>query len=171
VQLRDENIEFGDWQRQGAMEVGVQSGAHFQLRRHDFLTVIRKMKPGLILLFTQDAGFDRLVADALRETGVTLLTTRDVAQALQIVSTQGRELTLALMDFNNGCRGMTLLSAIHTCYQDLPVLVTTSIDVYNAKAVAYANGAKVCLNKPVSAIELAGKIEQLQETPASLVAA
>jgi DNA-binding NtrC family response regulator len=129
------------------------------------------MKQGLILLFTQDPGFDSLVADALRETGVTLLTTRDVAQALQIVSTQGRELTLALMDFNNGCRGMTLLSAIHTCYHDLPIVVTTWNDAYNAKAVAYANGAKVCLSKPVSAIELAGTIEELRERPASLVAA
>lgn len=129
------------------------------------------MKPGLILVFTQDPGFDSLVAEALRKTGVNLLTTRDVAQALQIVSSHGRELTLAVMDFNDGCRGMTLLSAIHTCYHDLPIVVTTWNDAHNAKAVAYANGAKVCLNKPVSASELAGTIEELQERPASLVAA
>jgi hypothetical protein len=30
MQFRDENIEFGEWQRQGAMEVGARRGAHFQ---------------------------------------------------------------------------------------------------------------------------------------------
>ncbi|MEY2528326.1 MAG: hypothetical protein QOJ05_416 [Verrucomicrobiota bacterium] len=153
------------------MEVGARRGAHFQSCCRKSFTGTSTMKPGLILLFTQDPGFDRLVADALRETGITLLTTRDVAQALQVVAGQGRELTLVLMDFNNGCRGMTLLSAIHTCYHNLPILVTTWNDACNAKAVAYANGARVCLNKPVSAIELAGTIEELQEAPASLVAA
>jgi CheY-like chemotaxis protein len=129
------------------------------------------MISGLILLFTQDAGFDQLVTDALLETDASVLTTRDVAQALPIVATRGRDLTLVLMDFNNGCRGMTLLSAIHTCYQDLPILVTTSNDAYNAKAIAYANGARACLNKPVSAIDLTGTIEELQTAQSSLVAA
>ena len=58
---------------------------------------------------------------------------------------------------------MTLLSAIHTCYQELPILVTTSNDTCHAEAVAYANGARVCLNKPVSAAQLASTIEDLQQ--------
>jgi DNA-binding NtrC family response regulator len=120
------------------------------------------MKPALILLFTQDQTFDRLVCEALLETGAIILITRNVAQALQVVSTKGRELSLALMDFEEGCRGMTLLSAIHTCYQQLPILVTTS-NGYNAAAVAYANGARVCLNKPVSTTQLANTIEDLQK--------
>jgi CheY-like chemotaxis protein len=152
------------------MEVGARGGAHFQSVGRQSFTGTNKMR-SLILLFTQDAGFDQLVTDALLETGASLLITRDVAQALQIVATRGRDLTLALMDFNNGCRGMTLLSAIHTCYQDLPILVTTSNDAHNAKAVAHANGARVCLNKPVSAIELARKAQELQTAQSSLVAA
>ena len=123
------------------------------------------MTPPIILLFTSDLTFDQMVSEALLETGAVLLTARNVAQALQLVSKRGRELNLALMDFEGGCRGMTLLSAIHTCYQELPILVTTSNDACHAKAVAQANGARVCLNKPVSAAQLASAIEDLQRTP------
>jgi CheY-like chemotaxis protein len=129
------------------------------------------MTPPIILLFTCDPAFDQLVSGALRETGAVVLTARNVTQALQLVSKRGRELNLALMDFEEGCRGMTLLSAIHTCYQQLPILVATSNDAAHANAVAYANGARICLNKPVSAAQLASAIEDLQQPPASLAAA
>jgi DNA-binding response OmpR family regulator len=123
------------------------------------------MTPPIILLFTCDLTFDEMVSEALLQTGAVVLTARNVAHALQLVSQRGRELSLALMDFAEGCRGMTLLSAIHTCYQQLPILVTTSNDASHAKAVAYANGARVCLNKPVSAAQLASTIEDLQQPP------
>jgi len=59
VKVLDENIEFsGLWQRQGTMEVGVRRGAHFQLTGRDCFTRSKEMKPGLILLFTQDHTFD-----------------------------------------------------------------------------------------------------------------
>jgi len=129
------------------------------------------MKPGLILLFTGDNAFCELVSEVFLATGAVLLVTQSVAQALQIVAEQGSDLKLVLMDFEEGSRGMTLLSAIHTCYQHLPIVVTASTDFYHAKAVAYANGARVCLNKPVSARQLASTIEELQPVHAPLVAA
>jgi CheY-like chemotaxis protein len=139
--------------------------AHFHLAGRDFSIRSEAMTPPIILLFTCDLIFDQMVSEALLKTGAVVLTARNVAQALQLVSKRGRELSLALMDFEGGCRGMTLLSAIHTCYQQLPILVTTSNDARHAKAVAYANGARVCLNKPVSAAQLASAIEDLQQPP------
>jgi CheY-like chemotaxis protein len=129
------------------------------------------MKPGIILLFTSDDAFAALVSEVFLATGANLLVTQSIAQALRIVAEQGSELKLALMDFEEGCRGMTLLSAIHTCYQQLPIVVTTSTAFYHAKAVACANGARVCLNKPVSARQLASTIEELQPAQAPLLAA
>jgi CheY-like chemotaxis protein len=129
------------------------------------------MTPPIVLLFTCDLTVDQMVSEALDKTGAVVLTARNVAQALQLVAQRGRELSLVLMDFEEGCRGMTLLSAIHTCYQQLPILVTTSNDAAHAKTVAYANGAKVCLNKPVSASQLASTIEELQPGNAPLIAA
>jgi hypothetical protein len=66
VKVLDENIEFsGLWQRQGTMEVGVRRGAHFQLSSRDFLTRSKEMKPGFILLFTQDHTFDHTCYEQL----------------------------------------------------------------------------------------------------------
>jgi len=153
------------------MEVGAQRGAHFPLLKPDLLTQSQEMKPGLILLFTSDNTFGELVSEVFLATGAVVLITQSVAQALRIVAEQGSDLKLALMDFEEGCRGMTLLSAIHTCYQHLPIVVTTSTDFCHAEAVAYANGARVCLNKPVSARQLASTIEELQPAQVPLVAA
>ena len=93
---------------------------------------------------------------------------QSVGQALQVISSRGRELDLVVLDFNDGCRGMTLLSAIHTCHQQLPTLVVTSKDSEHASAVAYANGARVCLNKPLPAAMLANAIADLHPTHTQL---
>lgn len=116
------------------------------------------MKPRLVLLFTRDRAFDQLVSEALFGTGTIVLVARSVSDALQIVCRRGRELDLALMDFNTGCRGMTLLSAVHTCHQQLPIIVTTSLDMEHAMAVARANGARTCLKKPFPVVRLANVI-------------
>ena len=129
------------------------------------------MKPGFILVYARDEAFAELVSQALRDTGEVILVAQSVAEALQIVSERGKELKLAVMDFEEGCRGMTLLSAIHTCYQQLPIVVATLNDAYHAKAIAYANGANACLKKPISAMELAKTIQELEPANSSLAAA
>jgi DNA-binding NtrC family response regulator len=135
------------------MEVGVRSDAHFQLAGG--------ITPPLILLFTRDGDLAQSVREALSGSGANVLVAQDARGALQIVCQRGPELNLALMDFEEGCRGMTLLSALHTCYERLPVLVTTSTDTEHATAVAYANGARTCLNKPLQATTLAHAIAEL----------
>jgi DNA-binding NtrC family response regulator len=119
------------------------------------------MKPRVILLYTRDRGFDSLLGEALNGSGAIVLIARTVAEALQIICQRGRELAFALMDFDGGCRGMTLLSAIHTCFEQLPILVTTSKDAEHVSAVAYANGAKTCLNKPLHSARLANAIAEV----------
>ena len=118
------------------------------------------MKQRLGLLFTRDADFAQSAREALLGAGAIALIAQDVRDALQIVCQRGRELDFALMDFDDGCHGMTLLSAVHTCHQRLPMLVTTSNDTH-ATAVAYANGARACLNKPLRAVTLANAIADL----------
>jgi CheY-like chemotaxis protein len=129
------------------------------------------MKPRLILLYTNDRNFDRVLSEALRATDAIVLIARSVGKALQVVCSRGRDLDFAILDFNDGCRGMTLLSAIHTCYEQLPTLVVTSKDFKHADAVAHANGARMCLSKPMPAEMLAHAIADLHPAPAQLVAA
>jgi DNA-binding NtrC family response regulator len=154
------------------MEVGVPGGAHFPLAQGDgtssSTTRRNPMKPRLILLFTRDRTFDQSVREALLGAEAIVLLAQNVADALQIVCQRGREFDFALLDFDGGCRGMTLLSAVHTCYPQLPILVTTSKNAEHITAVAYANGARACLNKPLPSARLANAITDLQETHAQL---
>jgi DNA-binding response OmpR family regulator len=123
------------------------------------------MKPGVVLLYTRDRNFDHILAQALSGTDTVVLVGRTVADALEIVCRQGRELDLVVLDFNPECRGMTLLSAIHGCYETLPILVVTSEKSELANAIAYANGARICLSKPLPAGLLASAIVELQLMP------
>lgn len=129
------------------------------------------MKPRLVLLYTHDRNFDRLLSEALIGTGAIVLIARSVGDAVQVVSSRGRELDFAILDFNDGCRGMTLLSALHTCCEKLPTLVVTSEDAEHATAVAYANGARVCLTKPLPAALLANAIADLHLSHSQLAVA
>jgi DNA-binding response OmpR family regulator len=80
-------------------------------------------------------------------------------------------LDFAILDFNDGCRGMTLLSAVHTCCEKLPTLVVTSKDSEHASAVAHANGARIWLNKPLPPALLANAISEVMAPDQPLVAA
>ncbi len=110
--------------------------------------------PRVILLFTGDREVDRLVAEALLGSSAIVLIARSVGDALQIVCGRGRELDLAVLDLDHDCRGMTLLSAVHTCYDELPVLVSATTGTEQFCRLAYANGARACLNKPFDAAKL-----------------
>jgi DNA-binding response OmpR family regulator len=128
------------------------------------------MKPQ-VLLYTRDPNFDGLLGEALSGTGAIVFIARTVADALHIVCQRGRTLDFALMDFDGGCRGMTLLSAVHACFEQLPILVTTSEDAEHATAVAYANGAQGCLAKPRMAAPLTAAIAGLNAAHHQLAAA
>lgn len=128
------------------------------------------MKPQ-VLLYSRDPNFGGLLAEALSGTGAGVLVALTVADALQIVCQHGPELAFALMDFDGGCRGMTLLSAVHSCYEQLPILVTTSEDAEHAAAIAFANGARDCFTKPHQAAMLTAAIADLNETHHHLAAA
>jgi DNA-binding NtrC family response regulator len=129
------------------------------------------MKSPVVLLFTRDGDFGHSVREALVGTGAIVLTARDVRDALQIVCQRGRELDCVLLDFDEGCHGMTLLSAVHTCYERLPIVVTTPEDAEHARSLAYANGARACFKRPLSAAGFAKAISDVTAPPHQPVAA
>lgn len=130
------------------------------------------MNMRLILLLTRDRDFETNLTEAVLGTGpAVVLVARTVGDALQIVCTRGRELDFAVVDFDDGCHGMTLLSALDACRSELPVVVVTSKDVYHAAAVAYANGVAACLAKPIGASDLEIVIRELRHPKLELEAA
>lgn len=129
------------------------------------------MKPRFVLLLTRDVNFQALLTQALSDSGTIILVAHDVDDALQLICARGAELDLAVIDFGDGCHGMTFLSAMQTCRPELSVLVVTSSDAYHAAAIAYANGVEACLAKPISAIELKTVIGELPTPKPQLAAA
>jgi DNA-binding response OmpR family regulator len=125
----------------------------------------------LVLLYTRDDDFQKAVRQALWDTGTVLLIARTAEEAFQIVCRRGRELDAAIMAFNEDCRGITLLRAIHGCCEQLPTLVVVDKDSEQARALAYANGARFCLSKPVSPVQLANAIADLEPAAPQLAVA
>ena len=75
------------------------------------------------------------------------------------------------MAFDEDCRAITLLRAVHGCCEQLPTLAVVDKDSEQARALAYANGARFCLRKPVSPVELANAIADLEPTAPQLAVA
>lgn len=99
---------------------------------------------------------EEAMTEALWETGGTICLARTADEAMRIVCSNASELELAVIDFDHGSNGMTLISAINTCAdQRLPMLVLTPPGEEHGRFVARANGAAECLAKPISAAQMA----------------
>jgi DNA-binding NtrC family response regulator len=141
------------------------------IKPQSFVTEKDQINSRLVLLLTRDRGFENLLTEALSKSGAVVFVARNVGDALQIACARGRELDFAVIDFDDGCHGMTLLSSINTCREDLPIVAVISSDKYHAAALAYANGAAACLAKPITAAELALAINELRAAKPELAAA
>ena len=112
-----------------------------------------------MLLLTLDPMVEEAMAKALLETDGIICIARTADDAMRIICSNGSELELAVIDFDHGSNGMTLLSAINTCASHhLPMLVLTPPGEEHGRFVARANGAAECLAKPISAAQMAKAI-------------
>jgi DNA-binding NtrC family response regulator len=117
------------------------------------------MNTPVILLLTNDNGLEDSVADSLSQIGGVSHLTRDPGDALEIICSV-HDLDVAVIDFEHGPHGMTLLSAISTLREDLPVIVITRDDEEHVEELAYANGATACFTKQAVATQLANTIHE-----------
>jgi DNA-binding NtrC family response regulator len=122
------------------------------------------VKAPVIVLLTSDPALENVVADALLATGGISHLARNPGDALKIVCGTGRDLHLAVIDFEHGPHGMTLLKAISTCREDFPVIVIMHEDEKHVEALAYANGAAACLPKPISAAQFAEAMKECRRS-------
>ena len=125
---------------------------------NSYLRELRTMKTPFILLFTNDNELKDLVAQALSEIGGVSHLGRDVNEALETVCC-APSLDFAIVDFEHGSDGLTLLRAINALCRYLPVIVVIRDD--DSHVAAHTNGAAACLAKPVSAEQLVSTIRKL----------
>src|SRR4051812_45599661 len=105
--------------------------------RHCVVQSEARTKPRHILLYARDASFDEVLLSALFGAGAIVLVARNVADALAIGCRGGQELDWVVMDFNDGCRGLTLLSKMHLCRHALPKMGLIAAHSETASAIAY----------------------------------
>jgi CheY-like chemotaxis protein len=120
------------------------------------------VKTPVILLLTGDNELEESVAHALSTIGGVSHLTRDATDALDTICGV-HDLDLAVIDFEHGPHGMTLLSAISILREDLPVIVITRDDEQHVEELAYANGATACFSKQAVATQLANTIRELSK--------
>lgn len=125
----------------------------------------------LVLLSTRDPNFQKLLAEALLVGHLNVLVTRSVDHALQTVCARSGDLKFVVIDFDDDGHGMTLLRAINTCHRELPIIVVTSSDLDHTAALAYVNGAAVCLAKPITASEIELVLTELRHPKLQLIGA
>lgn len=116
----------------------------------------------LALLLTYDASFEKIVTEALEGVGAKVLVRHDVDHTLEIGCKRIADFDVVLID-RSDCHAITLLSALHACRPDLPVVVITSGDADHCAALAYANGATGCLAKPITVADLKLALNELCE--------
>ena len=116
----------------------------------------------LALLLTRDAGFEKIVTEALEGIGAKALVKHDIDHALEIGCKRVSAFDVVLID-RSDCHAITLLTALHACRPDLPVVVITSGDPDHCAALAYANGAAACLAKPITVPDLKLALHELFE--------
>lgn len=116
----------------------------------------------LALLLTHDPGFEKIVTEALKDIDARVLVRHDVDHALEIGCQRAADFDVVIID-RSDCHAITLLSALHACRHELPVVVVTSGDVCHCAALAYANGAAACLAKPINVGDLKLALHELCE--------
>ena len=128
------------------------------------------MKTPVMLLLTNDPQLEDSIAHALVEMGGLGYLARDAREAMQTIRGVGRGLDLAMIDFEYTAHGMSLISAISMCREDLPIIVVRRDDEKYVEALAYASGAALCLTKPVTATETSTAIKQFCKLEPELAA-
>jgi len=127
------------------------------------------MKPRLVLLYTRDRNFDRVLKEALMGTRAVVLIARSLDAVRKIVFRRGRVLDLAILDFNEGFRGITVVKALNDCYDKSPPLAA-SLEGEDGAGFAFAKSARIFLSKPFSSAILAKAIASLSPTRTRLAA-
>jgi DNA-binding response OmpR family regulator len=130
-----------------------------------------KMNRRLVLLFTRDPNFQKLLAEALLKEDLNVLVTRSVNHALQTVCARSEDLKFVVIDFDDGYHGMTLLRAINSCHRELAIIVVTSSDLDHAAALVYVNGAAVCFAKPITPSDIELVLTELRQPKLYLIGA
>ena len=117
----------------------------------------------LALLCTRDSSLGATLVEVMSPTGGSILAVQNLDDALETICSRQHDIDFAMVDFDDGCHQMTLLSAISSVCEGLPIVAVINEDFEHAAALGYANGAAACLVKPFTAATVAEAIRSASE--------
>jgi CheY-like chemotaxis protein len=118
------------------------------------------MKRPIMTLLTNDQSVEECATKVFLEMGGLSQVALSASDVLGLICGTGQDMDLAVIDCEHGPYGLTLVGAISRRPEAIPVIVITGPGEEYIEALAYANGATVCLSKPVSAPQLAEAMKQ-----------
>jgi DNA-binding NtrC family response regulator len=128
------------------------------------------MKTPHVLLLTDDRQLQTAVAEAVLEIGGLSCLVRDVDEALTTICDGVSKIDAAIIDFQHGPRGLTLISALKACQGHLPVIAVVQQNDNQIQGLAYKMGATACFGREFSKYAFVSAIQQLSETKSLLAA-
>jgi DNA-binding NtrC family response regulator len=126
------------------------------------------MKTPVTVLLTNDPQMEECLAQVLLKTGGLSHLAHSPSDLLDLVCTIGQDLDLAVIDCEHGPHGLTLVGVINSRREAFPMIVLTGPGEKHIEALACANGAALCLPKPVSAMQLAQAMKQCRRSQLQL---
>jgi len=126
------------------------------------------MKTPVIILLTNDQSIEECLAQVLLEMGGLSHLALSASDVLDLICGTGHDFELAVIDCEHGPHGLTLVGAISRLPQTIPTIVLTGPDQKYIEALAYANGATICLSKPISTTELSDAMKHCRQSKPQL---
>ncbi len=112
------------------------------------------------MIVDDDENFRRTLQSVLKEEGLDVIWAEDGYQAIWMVSEN--QIDLVLMDvFMPGINGIEALSKIKEILPDCTVVLMTGYALEDFIQNALLEGAKACLNKPVSIQQLLKIVDEM----------
>ena len=118
------------------------------------------MKALVAALLSSDPGLEKCLAQALSAIEGLSHLAESETDLLDLTCTIGQDLDFAVIDCEDRPYGLALVAAIRSRRPAFPLIVVTGKGDNYIEALAYANGATLCLSKPVPATQLADAIKQ-----------
>lgn len=119
------------------------------------------MPSGSILLVDDDVELLKALTKVLEKEGYHVVPQSNANSALDYIGTTKESFDLVISDVSMpGVRGIAFLSALHTAFPKLPVIIITAFGDWDQYAAALREGAFEFLNKPLDKTQLLSLIQK-----------
>lgn len=112
------------------------------------------MKSKVLLVANADSSSNRVIEEAVAQTGRGLRHASTSRDAFEILNGGLDEIDAVIVDLDPGMHSLSILEAISYCRVAPPVIVVTGLEEMEMAPIAHRHGAAACISKPFNGLEL-----------------